>query len=93
MRPGAVTERSIQDILRSIASRRDKTLQWASGQKYSPVLCAFERGGCDYVNTNKAANSYQPYLIIRDVSLKAGLLALDWPWSGPVQTVAFFGDC
>ena len=74
MRLGAITERSIQDILRSMASQRDKTLQWASGQEYSPVLCAFKRGGCDIVNTDKAANFRQPCLIICDTSLKAGLL-------------------
>jgi hypothetical protein len=58
-----------------MASRRDKTLQWASGREYSPVLCAFKRGGCDIINTDKAANSCQPCLIIYDASLKASLLA------------------
>ena len=72
MRLGAVGG-TIKEILAGMASRADKTLQWADGMGSSPVLCGFATAG-HLVIRDKPAMTEQAAATVCNASPKAGFL-------------------
>jgi hypothetical protein len=77
MRIGALIG-TIEEILAGIASRGDKTLQWAEGRGSSPVLCSFETAA-QHVIITKPAMTDQLRQTTLHASLKAGFLVRPIP--------------